>query len=204
MADLNSYSMASGIGQQHDNKKQRGRSPMATLSLLLAGLFLLLSPVRGAEVPAGKEFQIKSVFLYNFAQFVEWPTTAFESPTSPMVIGVLGLDPFGEFLDQTVMGESVNGHPLVVERYPTVADVRPCHILFVSGPQAGQADALGSLLRGSPVLTVADANNGPPGTMVRFVMERNRVRLRIKLEAAREAGLNISSKLLRSAEIVTR
>jgi hypothetical protein len=162
------------------------------------------APARAAESAAGKEFQIKAVFLYNFAQFVEWPANAFQSPISPLVIGVLGIDPFGEFLDQTVMGESVNGHPLVVERYATIEDIRPCHILYISGSIAGQSERIASALGQVPVLTVADANDALPGTMVRFAMERNRVRLRINLEAARQSGLNISSKLLRSAEIVTR
>jgi hypothetical protein len=38
--------------------------------------------------------------------------------------------------------------------------------------------------------------------MIRFITERNRIRLRINLEAARAAGLTLSSKLLRAAEIV--
>jgi hypothetical protein len=195
--------MAPRIGQKHDQSPRR-RSLGTMILLVLSCLVWAFSPARAAELPAGREFQVKAVFLYNFAQFVEWPADAFSSPTSPLVIGVLGVDPFGDFLDQTVTGESVNGHPLVVERYATIEDLRPCHILYISGSMAGQSELVASALSHTHVLTVADANDALSGTMVRFAMERNRVRLRINLESARQSGLNISSKLLRSAEIVTR
>ena len=203
MAHLSAHSMAPRTGQKYD-QNPRARSLGTAFRCVVAGLFLALATVRAAESPLGKEFQVKAVFLYNFAQFIEWPPQAFQSPASPLVIGVLGQDPFGEFLDQTVEGELVNGHPLVVERYATIEELRPCHILYISGSTAGQNEQIAAALRNSRILTVADANNGPSGTMVRFVMERNRVRLRINLEEARRSGLNISSKLLRSAEIVTR
>jgi hypothetical protein len=40
--------------------------------------------------------------------------------------------------------------------------------------------------------------------MVRFVTESGKIRLRINVEAARSAGLIISSKILRPATIVTK
>ncbi|MEO7597384.1 MAG: YfiR family protein [Opitutus sp.] len=163
-----------------------------------------MTPILVAQDDAiSKEFQVKAVFLYNFAQFVEWPPSAFEKPDSPLVIGVLGLDPFGVFLDETVRNERVNGRPLVVERYGSVADVRSCHILFISGSEGPRASQVGAALKGRSVLTVCDWEGlARHGAVVRFVMERSRIRLKINLEAAREAGLIISSKLLRSAETV--
>lgn len=156
------------------------------------------------DASATKEFQIKAVFLYNFAQFVEWPSNAFDSPESPLIIGVLGQDPFGDYLDQTVAGERVGGRPLQIQRYRRAEDVRQCHILFISASESGHADEVMEHLRGKSILTVCDAESRQPAAMVRFFMDRNRVRLRIDPETAKLAGLTISSKLLRSAEIVPR
>jgi hypothetical protein len=162
-------------------------------------------PIISAESGPSKEFHVKAVFLYNFAQFVEWPASAFESPQSPLIIGILGLDPFGQTLDQMVSGETVNGRPLVVKRFRRVAEVERCHILFISGSEGPRADQITSTLKGRSVLTVCDWEGvARQAAIVRFVMERNRVRLRIDLEAAKAAGLNISSKLLRSAETVVQ
>ena len=160
--------------------------------------------VEASEIRLSREFQVKAVFLYNFAQFVEWPPSAFASPTSPLVIGVLGLDPFGSYLDEAVRGEKINGHPLVVRRYRWVSEIGTCHILFVSGSEGPRAEQVAESLRGRSILTVCDWEGfARRGGMIRFVMEHNHVRLRINLEAARAAGLTISSKLLRSAELVT-
>ena len=155
------------------------------------------------ETGVSKEFQVKAVFLYNFAQFVEWPANAFTAPDSPLVIGVLGLDPFGVFLDETVRNEKVNGRPLVVERYRSASEIGSCHILFISGSEGPRASQVAAALKGRSVLTVCDWEGFVRhGAMVRFAMERSRVRLKINLDAARAEGLNISSKLLRSAEMV--
>ncbi len=162
--------------------------------LMLAGLVLNV-PLTSAEVAPPREFQVKAVFLYNFAQFVEWPQTAFETADSPVVIGVLGLDPFGGFLDETVHGEKVNGRPLVVRRYRGIGDIQRCHILFISGSEGRKTHDILAAMKGRSVLTVCDWEDlGRRGAMVWFIMERNRVRLRINLDAAKEVGLNISSK----------
>lgn len=170
---------------------------------LMVVVSLLGARLNAAEIGPTREFQVKAVFLYNFAQFVEWPASSFESPESPLVIGILGLDPFGEILDEMVKGERVNGRPLAVKRYRSVGDIDQCHILFVSGSEGSRTDQIIAALEGQSVLTVCDWEGfARRGAMVRFVVERNRVRLRINLEAAKAAGLNISSKLLRSAETV--
>lgn len=156
-----------------------------------------------AEAPS-REFQVKAAFLYNFVQFVEWPPQAFREPDSPIVIGVLGQDPFGAFLDQLVAGEAVKGRRLVVERYRWIGDVGECHVLFVSGSEGRRAAQIAAALKERSILSVCDWEGlMEQGAMVRFVTERQRVRLRINLDAVRAGGLTISSKLLRSAETVS-
>jgi YfiR/HmsC-like len=152
---------------------------------------------------ATPEYQLKAVFLFNFAQFVSWPAEAFADSAAPLVIGVLGTDPFGAYLDETVRGEVVEGHPLVVRRFSDLAGIGDCHILFVSQDEVTDLPALLRAIEGRSVLTVSDVEGfAASGGMIRFVNDRNRIRLRINLEAARAAHLTLSSKLLRPAEIV--
>jgi hypothetical protein len=158
-----------------------------------------------AQSSASPEYQLKAVFLFNFAQFVEWPASAFAGPDAPLVIGVLGEDPFGSYLDETVRGETVNGRPLEVRRYRGVEEIGTCHILFVSRLEEGRLREVLDSLRGRSILTVSDAARfATRGGMVGFVTDHNRIRLRINLEAAQAAHLTLSSKLLRPAQIVSR
>jgi YfiR/HmsC-like len=175
---------------------------------LLRGLLSLLCLGQASGLPAQSgptpEYRLKAVFLFNFAQFVEWPASAFPEPDTPLIIGVLGADPFGAYLDETVRGERVNDRPLIVRRYRRVEDVGACHILFISQPEQGHLDQVLDSLKGRSILTVGDADHfASLGGMIRFVTEQHRIRLRVNLEAARAANLTISSKLLRPAQIVS-
>ena len=172
---------------------------------------LMMWALAGASAPgntpaqSSPEYQLKAVFLFNFAQFVEWPASAFPEPDTPLGICVLGQDPFGAYLDETVRGETVGNHLLAVRRYRTADEVTGCHILFVSRQEQGRLREILDSLKGHSVLTVSDAERfASRGGMIRFVTEHNRIRLRINLEAARAAGLTISSKLLRPAQIVSK
>lgn len=150
-----------------------------------------------------QEYQIRAVFLFNFTQFIEWPQNAFLNENSPMVIGVLGQDPFGNVLEETIRGEEMNGHPLVVQRFSKVEEIEVCHILYVNVSKSDQLKHVFESLKNKNVLTVGDINNfSKQGGMIRFFTENSKTRIRINLESTKEADLTISSKLLRLAEIV--
>ena len=172
--------------------------------VLLCLVFLTALNCHGVRAaPAPTEEQVKAVFVFNFSHFVEWPEQAFASPAAPFVIGVLGSDSFGIRLEETVHGEKIGEHPLAVRRYRNLADLGDCQILYVDQTQAGQLAQIIAALNRRSTLTVADADKSAEhGVMMQFVTDNNRIRLRINVEAARMAGLTISSKLLRPAEIV--
>lgn len=184
----------------------RKRSLNTLSAFWFAVCFLPLSGSLGfsAETVSPLEYQLKAVFLFNFAQFVDWPPEAFPEAQTPLVIGVLGQDPFGTYLDETVRGEKVNHRPLAVQRYRRAEDVKACHILFISRSESNLLEQTVATLNNRSILTVSDAEGfARRGVMIRFVTEKNKIRLKINVEAAKAAHLTISSKLLRPAEIVT-
>jgi hypothetical protein len=173
-------------------RKRTGLAVLVTalVSCLLAAL----------AVAAAPEYQVKAAFLFNFTQFVEWPPQA---PSTPFVIGVLGEDPFNTFLDEAVRGEAVEGRQLSVVRYRSQEEIGACDILFIASSESSRIDAILGSLRGRPILTVSDYQDfAPRGGAIQFVTVNNKLKLRINPDAARDAHLTISSKLLRLAEIV--
>lgn len=155
--------------------------------------------------PAGdREYQIKAAFLFNFTQFVEWPPVVLPQTGTSVVIGILGENPFGKYLDEMISGETANGHPLEVHVYKNVDEIKTCHILFINLPQANKLKEALAALKGRSILTVSDENNFIHlGGMIRFVKKQNKIQIQINPERAKEADLMISSKLLRVAEIVS-
>ena len=84
--------------------------------------------------------------MYNFGKFVEWPDTAFASTNAPLVIGVLGGDPFHGDCERIVANKNINGHPVIVRQIshsngagpaPGYSDLKSCHILFISASESG-------------------------------------------------------------------
>ncbi|MGA3190710.1 MAG: YfiR family protein [Bryobacteraceae bacterium] len=154
----------------------------------------LLAAVPLRPDPSGEdrlEYQVKAAFLFNFLKFIEWPPTAGDGP---WVIGVLGTDPFGQALDQTVRGKIVNGRPVEVRRYSRLSEVKDCNILFIGRAAVGRI--------GIPVqpglLTVGEAPGFlKAGGIVNFQIDDNRVRFEIQPAAARSAGLRVSAQLLK-------
>jgi hypothetical protein len=169
---------------------------------LAAGLLALL--VAPDVCAAVRDYEVEAVFLFNFTQFVEWPPSSFADAATPIAICVLGDDPFGGYLDATVHGEAVAGRAIAVRRYRRIEDVGACHVLFISRSETAHTAEIVAALGHRGTLTVSDTDAFiERGGMVRFVLEGGHVKLRINVDAAREAGLTISSKLLRVAEIET-
>jgi hypothetical protein len=152
------------------------------------------------------EYLIKAGFIFNFAKFVEWPSAAFAQPDSPIVIGILGTDPFGTIIDQIVQDKKVGTRGFVVKRLKWGADpkdLKECKILFVGSSERAHMDDLVQMVRGLPILTVGEAPGfAEHGGVIRFVLEDNRVRFEVNVAAAQQADLTISSRLLTLARIV--
>ncbi|WP_158305353.1 YfiR family protein [Opitutus terrae] len=182
--------------------------PAVRLSRLLraacAGLWLSLSAPGVRAVPAADEAAVKAALLYNLTQFVDWPPSSFRTPYDPVIIGILGPDPFDDYLDQLVRPVGAGSRRVVVMRFRDARAARQAHVLFIHASQREHLQAIFATLEGRAVLTVADFDGFlRRGGIVRFYRNaENKIRVRINLEAARAAGLTISAKLLRVVEIV--
>ena len=169
-------------------------------------LWLACSELVTAEENADfTDYQVKAGYLYNFTKFTDWPSNAFAAADSPIIIGIVGDDPFGKILDDLVKGEIVHGHPLVIKRLNSNDNLQSCHVLFICRNEKEQLPALLQKLKGSHVLTVGEDNRFlDKGGMINFVLVQEKVKLEVNAAVAEEAGLQISSKLLKLAVRVVK
>jgi hypothetical protein len=176
-------------------------APILLCGVLLAGG----RHAKGADAPSGgpSEYQIKAAYLYYFSTFVSWPPEALSDGTGALVIGVLGDDPFGDALDKTMQGKTVNGRRLVVKRFDDVKAARESHILFISSSERNQISYVLGALADHPVLTVAEIDQfAVRGGQIGFRMEDRKVRFDINSDAAQRARLKLSSQLMKLGRIV--
>lgn len=169
-----------------------------------AGLLLCLALLGSGRASAQySEHEIKAAFLFNFAQFATWPTNTFASTNAPFVIGIYGPNPFQGALEEIVRNERIQGHPLRIQPIASPSDARQAHILYIHPSADRDWPRILREISGRPVLTVSDMNAfARRGGMIQLYTENKRVRLRINRASAEAAGLALSSKLLRVAEVL--
>jgi len=146
------------------------------------------------------EYKVKAAFLLNFGKYVEWPASAMGASID---ICVLGRDPFGATLDETLAGRTVGSRRVNARRVSAISEAGGCSILFISRDESVRVDAVLDGLAGSPVLIVGEQDRfARKGGMINFVEVDQKVRFEINEAAAKKAGLKISSQLLKLATIV--
>lgn len=176
-----------------------GRATALGLSLTL-----VLAGHAAEEKAKPTEYQVKAAYLYHFGRFVEWPA-GLAMKHQGFEICVLGQDPFGPTLDAAVAGEAIEQSLVRVRRITNASESASCRILFISTSEESNLKKILNELRKDPVLTVSDIPHFVQrGGMIRFVPEDNRVRFEVNLGAAQDAGLILSSELLKVAVNVER
>jgi hypothetical protein len=170
------------------------RRLIVALALCAGALSLLSSRAVANEL---SEYQLKAAFMVNFANFTEWPVHSFPDGLAPVLVGVVGDDPFGHDLDRIVKGKSLSGHPMTVKRVDWQADLNAFHILFISASERRRLPDILHRLESSSVLTISDIDGFcAAGGMIAFVVENDHVRFEINADIAQRRGLKVSSKLL--------
>ncbi len=162
-----------------------------------------------AEAPAPSEYEVKAAYILRFARYVHWPPTAFLEPSAPLVILVLGEDPFGPHLEAAISSAAGHERALQVRRADSAEAASPPHIAFFGGSSQDEHRRWLMQLRDQPVLTIAEVDSPvQQRTVLTFVTERRaeqvRVRFDVNLQAMTRAGLQIHSPMISSARRVIR
>jgi hypothetical protein len=150
-----------------------------------------------------REYAIKAAYLYQFGHYIQWPSDAFTDDKSPFVIGILGTDPFGDTLNEIARDKKIGGRQIVIRQFNSLADYKPCHILFIASPTE-ITDQLRNIskLQNFPVLLVGERHGfAEQGGTINLLIEQNKVRFEVNTEVAKREQLKISSKLLSLAKI---
>ena len=138
--------------------------------------------------------------LANFAKFVEWPETAFANAQAPVVIAVVGRDPFGRLLDEGVRDKTAGGRPIVVRRWDRLPAKEPVHMVFLARGEGKRLTEVLETAAGRAALTVSDLDGfARAGGMIELRLQDQRVGFEVNLPAAQRVGLRISSRLLKLA-----
>jgi hypothetical protein len=151
-----------------------------------------------AEYAAG-ENMIKAAFVLNFTKFIEWPATAFKSETDPFTICVVGNDTDLNAEFKKLERKSVGSKKIVISNTASST----CHIIFISGADAGKSKKFIDEAEKSPILTIGNNNSFlSKGGIIYLYTEKSDVLFEINNTVAQKHGIKISSRLLKIARTV--
>lgn len=189
------------------------------MTVLTVCMVLLATGQRAwADPLPNTEYVVKTVFMYNFLMFTDWPKEKIGDSNEPLIIGVIGTDVFKNAFD-AIEEKTVDNRKVIVKRFkgldelekagqkepsephPQLELIRTSHLLFVCRSERARAKEILRYVEGHHVLTVADVEGFlEAGGIINLLLEDEKVRFEINLTAAKRAGLQIRSKLLRLAK----
>jgi hypothetical protein len=170
----------------------------------IAAVLVLGAVVPGAaQVQTADEYQVKAAYMYNLAKFVDWPSNSFDSPSQPIQFCVLGQTPLSRPLEDALAGKTVGMRPLLFRQLADSSQVGGCKVLFISLPDEKRLRQSLDQIKSLHILTVGESQEFTgEGGIARFFLDAGRVRLEFNLDAADDAKLRVSSKLLSLGKIV--
>lgn len=192
-----------------------------SLTILFVTLCIMaIAPCIHAESTQSQEYNVKAAFLFNFIKFVDWPTQDLGDANEPLIIGIIGKDPFKDVFE-VLKDKQVRARNVTIKRFkgideleesdqkrkdqlhPQIEIIRKCHLLFICSSEKKYVFEIMNLIRNHNILTVADMDGFlDAGGIINFIMEEKKVRFEINVKAAKQDELKIRSKLLRLAKRV--
>ncbi len=190
-------------GYNRLSSRLSGKPRCVTLqALIIFSVAMIPGPCVSQEATT-KEYQVKAAYLFNFAKFVEWPANTFSSPDAPLEICVMGLNPFGHALEDSIAGKTVSGRRIEISYKADAAGARSCQIVFIAVSDKQKMRQILPQLSDASVLTVGDTwGFTDDGGIINFVSDGDRIRFEANLDAAEHAHLKISARLLSVAKAV--
>jgi hypothetical protein len=185
------------------------RPALRQLLASVAGWFALMFFVLGAPAVCSaekslSEYQVKALCLVNFARYTEWPPTAFADTNAPIILGILGENHFRASLEAATAGKTIGGRTVKIRYLNAGDDCTSCQILFVGATETKRLTEILAKVKAKPVLTVGESETFlQQGGVINFAIRAGRVRFDVNLDAAHEAGTQISSKVLSLADEVS-
>lgn len=155
---------------------------------------------------APPEYKVKAQLLVNFAACATWPGKTFQDTNAPVIVGIVGKDPFEGFLDAAVEANSRARRPgraLVIRKVIAESEMRECHILFFASSERRRWRDVRQRLKGEPILTVGEMDDFlEDGGVINFMLKGQLVRFDISVDSAKAARLTLDARLLSVADTV--
>jgi hypothetical protein len=184
-------------------RRARRRASCALLLLVFFSLPIAARADNDVTLPPSVEYQIKADFVYTVAKFVDWPEGSMGTPGTPLRFGIVGSDEAGEAIAAALRGRKVHERPLIVQTITDLKRLPECQIVYVAESSDAGVRAVLAQIGSASILTIGETPDfAQSGGILGLWMRDTLVQFEVNIEAARRAGITISSKILRLGGVV--
>jgi hypothetical protein len=173
-------------------------------------LFLLtsklsLSMLANAESNAIAETEVKASFITSFINYTYWPNESSMPDRQPIQICIVGEDPYTEIFG-FFPKEGIRNHPLKSKHLSNVSSLEQfydCNVLVVRLNDKKKTQRIIDLISKYPILTISEFRNySQQKTMINLSLRNEKIVFSVNRDASSNAGIVLSSHLLKSARKV--
>ncbi|MCW3085370.1 MAG: hypothetical protein JWP12_2736 [Bacteroidetes bacterium] len=147
------------------------------------------SIVKKSTLTKDQECEKKSLFLYNFTKYIEWPI---EYNGTDFVIGVCGSDQMIKSLQDFMLQKKVSGKRITVEKYKKGAKY---NVVYVTSAEMGNFSTIKNAVKKNKTLLVTDEASS--GSHISFLLDQDKVRYIVDKIAIEKTGLKVGQELMR-------
>ena len=189
------------MSEQRNSRASGWKSVRRSLLLALClGVLAMTGMSSTAQAQSMDEYEAKAAVLFKVINFVEWPPTAGHE----LVTCFVGADPASYAMQHLVADKTKNGKPIVIRRVGPEGDLKGCQVLYIGASVGRSTDSILDHVRGDSVLTVGEVGGfGQKGGVLNLLLSSGRIRFEVNPNSANRAHLQISSRLLSLATLVT-
>lgn len=174
-------------------------------SLVCVLCTMLLPPTAYADDANNEEaaLQVKAQFIYNFANYVEWPFDAFANEQSPIKACLFGEVDFSPYLN-AFAGVMIGERELVTISTTNLDDIRSgCHLLFVGEDRQVELPTFWSNIQYLYVLSIGEKQGfADKGGIIKILRTRDQLQFDVNINNAIVNGLFLDSDLLALARVI--
>jgi hypothetical protein len=165
--------------------------------ILISSCFLLISICDLCAQDVNSK--IKSIFIYNFTKYVEWPAS---QKQGDFIIGVLGSSNPNliKELEKMALLSKIGTRGFVVKVYNSVDEIGKCQLLFITAEKSSSITAAVAKVAKNSTLVIGE-NTGliKKGAVINFVYQENKQKFELSKTNAERFGLTVSSSLVSMA-----
>jgi hypothetical protein len=146
-----------------------------------------------SKMSHGQDEKFKSIFIYNFTKYINWPPKA-----GNFVVTVFDQPKLAAELEDIATKKTVGTLTMEVKKINSVSGINNCHILFLSASKSEILPEVVEKCKQLKILLVTEKEGScAKGAAINFITQDGKLKFEVSKNNIISSGLEVSNDLIR-------